>query len=86
MDGFLLTRMCGRDQDKEIEKDKEIYEIKTQHLCGEYPSWVLYLSFKEEDCGSFFCIILIWMWRGKFFWVRSVYVTLEIVVENMEVF
>jgi hypothetical protein len=41
-------------------------------LCGEYPSWVLYLSFGEEDCGSFLCMILDWMWLGEFFWGRNV--------------
>jgi hypothetical protein len=37
-------------------------KIKTQPLCGEYPSWVPYLSFEEEDCESLFCMILNWMW------------------------
>jgi hypothetical protein len=46
---------------------RKYIKIKIQPLCGEYPSWVFYLSFKEEDCGSFLCIILVWMWLGKFF-------------------
>jgi hypothetical protein len=59
-------------------------KIKTQPLCGEYPSWVPYLSFEEEDCESFFCMILHWMWLGRFFWGRSVYVTLKRKEINME--
>jgi hypothetical protein len=27
MDGFLLTRMCGRDHDKEILKDEKIRRL-----------------------------------------------------------
>ncbi len=34
-------------------------------LCGEYVFCVPYLSFEEEDCGSFFCMILNWMWLGE---------------------
>jgi hypothetical protein len=59
-------------------------KIKTQPLCGEYPYWVPYLSFEEEDCESFFCMILHWMWLGRFFWGRSVYVTLKRKEINME--
>jgi hypothetical protein len=54
-------------------------------LCGEYISWVLYLSFEEEDFESSHCMILDWMWLGKFSLARSVYVRLEIDVESMEV-
>jgi hypothetical protein len=54
-------------------------------LCGEYSSWVLYLSFEKEDCASFLCIILDWMWLGEFSWGRNVYVTLKIGVGNMEI-
>ncbi len=28
---------------------------------GEYLSWVIYLSFEEEDCESFLSMILDWM-------------------------
>jgi hypothetical protein len=31
-------------------------------------------------------MILNWMWLGEFYWGRSVYVTLDIEVESMEVF
>jgi hypothetical protein len=58
---------------------------RIQPLCGEYFSWVLYLSFEEEVCESFFCMILDWMWLGEFFLGINVYVTLEINVESMEV-
>ncbi len=54
-------------------------------LCGEYPSWVPCLSFEEEDCGSFFnMIIAIMDVVRKVFLGKSVYVTLEIEVESME--
>jgi hypothetical protein len=33
-------------------------KIRIQTLCGEYPSWVPYLYFDEEDCGAFLCMIL----------------------------
>jgi hypothetical protein len=42
-------------------KIRKTRKIKTQPLCGEYPSWVPYLSFEEEDYESFFCMILHWM-------------------------
>ncbi len=61
-------------------------KIRIQPLCGEYPFQVPYLFFKAEDCVSFLCMILDWMWLGEFSWGRSVYVTLEIEVESMEVF
>jgi hypothetical protein len=32
-------------------------KTKNQPSCGEYPSWVLYLSFEKEDYGSFLCMI-----------------------------
>jgi hypothetical protein len=60
-------------------------KIKVQPLCGEYPSWVLYLSFEKEDYGSFLCMILDWTWLGEFSWGRNVCVTLEIKMESMEV-
>ncbi len=81
MEGIRIRRFKRLKRSKRIKKSMK---IKTQPLCGEYASWVFYLSFKEEDCGSFFCMILVWMWLGKFFGGRSVYVTLEIEVENME--
>ncbi len=28
----------------------------TQPLCGEYPSWVPYLAFEEEDC-AYHCFV-----------------------------
>jgi hypothetical protein len=37
---------------------KKYKKIKTQPLCGDYLSWVPYLSFEEEDCASFLCMIL----------------------------
>jgi hypothetical protein len=61
-------------------------KIRIQPLCSEYISWVPYLSFEEEDCDPFLCMILDWMWLGEFSLGRSVYVTLEIDVESMEVF
>ncbi len=74
---------------KRIRKSRKIKKfrmINIQPLCGEYLSWVHYLFFKEEDCGSFICMILNWMWVREFFLGRSVYVTLKIEVENMKVF
>jgi hypothetical protein len=41
-------------------------------LCGECPSWVPYLSFEEEDCEPFLCMILDWMWLSEFFGGRNV--------------
>ncbi len=35
-------------------------------MCGEYISWVPYLSFKEKNSVTFICMILNWMWLGKF--------------------
>ncbi len=32
-------------------------KIRIQPLCGEYPYWVPYLFFEEEDCASFLCMI-----------------------------
>jgi len=52
-------------------------KIRTQPLCGEFFFCVPYLSFEKEDCGSFFFMILNWMWLGEFSWGRSVYVTLK---------
>jgi hypothetical protein len=52
MDGFPLIRVR---KNRRIRKFKR---IKTQPLCGEYLSWVPYLSFEEEDCESFLCMIL----------------------------
>jgi hypothetical protein len=49
---------------KRIRKSKRIMKfkkIRIQPLCGEYSFWVPYLFFEEEDCGSFFCMILNWM-------------------------
>ncbi len=48
--------------------------------------WVPYLSFEKQDYGSFFCMIIDWMWLGKLSWRRNVFVTLEIEVESMEVY
>ncbi len=56
--------------------------IRIQPLCGEYPSWVPYLSFKEEDYASFLCLILDWRWLNEFSWGRSVCVRGE--KKNME--
>jgi len=36
-----------------FKKIRKFRKIKIQPLCGEYYSWVLYLSFEEEDCASF---------------------------------
>jgi hypothetical protein len=47
---------------RRLQKSKK---IKTQPLCGEYPSWFPYLSFEEEDCGSFLYMIIDWL--GEFF-------------------
>jgi len=58
-------------------RSRRIRKIRTQPLCGEYPSWVPFLSFEEEDCESFLCMILNWMWFKKLSWRRSVYVTLK---------
>jgi hypothetical protein len=67
---------------RRIRKSKK---IRTQPLCGEYPSWISYLSFEEEDCGSFLCMILGWMWLKKvFFKGKNVYVTLNKNEESME--
>jgi hypothetical protein len=43
---------------------KKSRKIRHHPLCGEYPYWVPYLSFEEEDYGSFLCIMLDWMWLG----------------------
>ncbi len=55
-------------------------------MCGEYFSWVPSLSFEEEVCESFLCMILNWIWLGEFSLRINVYVTLEIDVESMKVF
>jgi len=59
-------------------------KIKIQPLRGEYFFWVFYLFF-EEDCGSFFCMIIDWMWLREFSWGKNVHVRLKIEVENMEI-
>jgi hypothetical protein len=51
---------------------KKFKRIGIQPLCGEYPSWVPHLSFKEKDFVTFLCMIQYWMWLGKFSWGRSV--------------
>lgn len=57
-------------------------------MCGGQLPLILYLSLEEDkrDCGSFVCIMIIidWMWLGKYYWGRNVYVTLER-EENMQV-
>jgi len=60
-------------------------KIRIQPLCGIYSFWVLYLFFDEEDCGSFLCMILDWMWLKEFSWGKNVYVRLKINVKNMEI-
>jgi len=82
VEGIRMRRFRKIKRSKRIMKSMK---IKIQPLCGEYVSWVLYLSFKEEYCGLFFCIVLVWRWLGQFFWGRSVYVPLKIEVENMEI-
>jgi hypothetical protein len=57
-------------------------KIRIQPLCGEYPSWVPYLSFEKEDCASFLCMILDWMWLKEFFQGKNVCVRRE--ERNME--
>jgi hypothetical protein len=52
---------------KRFKKIRKSKKIRTQPLCDEYPSWISYLSFEEEDYGSFLCMILGWMWLGEFF-------------------
>jgi hypothetical protein len=52
-----------RRRSRRIRKSKK---IRIQPLCGEYPPWVSYLSFEEEDCASFLCMILDWMWLREF--------------------
>jgi hypothetical protein len=47
---------------------KNFKRIRIQPLCGEYPYWVLYLSFKEKDFVTFLCMILYWMWLGELSW------------------
>jgi hypothetical protein len=43
-------------------------KINIQPLYGEYPSWVSYLSFDEEDCAYHsFYMILYWRWLREFF-------------------
>jgi hypothetical protein len=51
---------------RRFRKIMKFKKIRIQPLCGEYPSWVPYLSFEEEDCVSFFYMILNWTWLGKF--------------------
>jgi hypothetical protein len=64
IDEFPLTNMCERIRIKRFKnirrsrRIKKSRKIRIQPLCGEYPSWVSYLFFKEENCGSFFCMIL----------------------------
>ncbi len=53
-------------------------------MCGGQLFLIPYLSFEEEDCGSFLCMILNWMQLEKFSWGRNVYVTLKKEEENME--
>ncbi len=55
-------------------------------MCGEFFFWVPCLSFEKNDYGSLFCMILDWMWLEEFYWGKSVYVTLKIEVESVEVF
>jgi hypothetical protein len=60
-------------------------KIRIQHLCGEYPYWVPYLSFEEEDCAWFLYMILDYMWLQEYYWGRSVCMTLKIEVESIKV-
>jgi len=53
VEGIMIRRF------KKIRKSRK---IRIQPLCGEYPSWVFYLSFEEEDYESFLSMILDWMW------------------------
>jgi len=41
-----------------------------------------YLSFKDENCASFLCMIIDWMWLQQFYWGRIVCVWGE--EKNME--
>jgi hypothetical protein len=56
---------------KRFKRVMKILKIRIQPLRGEYIFWVLYLFFEEEDCGSFLCMILYWMWLRKFSWVKN---------------
>jgi hypothetical protein len=40
MDGFPLTRMCGRDRIKRFRRIRKSKKIRIQPSCGEYPSWI----------------------------------------------
>ncbi len=53
MEGIKIRRIKKVKKSRRIKKLKK---IRTQPLCGEYLSWVLYLSFEEEDCESFLCM------------------------------
>ncbi len=64
---FLKLRCVKGIRIKIFKRIKKSKNIRIQPLCGEYPSWVLYLFLKEEDCGSFLCMIIDWMWLRKFF-------------------
>jgi hypothetical protein len=58
MDEFPLTRVCGGIRIRRFRRIMKSRKIRTQPLCGEYISCVPYLSFGEEDCESFFCMII----------------------------
>ncbi len=60
-----------------IRRIRTFKKIRIQPLCGEYLSWVPYLSFEEEYCASFLCMILYWMWLRECSWGRSVCVCEE---------
>jgi hypothetical protein len=47
MDGFPLTRMCGRDWNRRSKR------IRTSPLCGEYPSWVPYIFLEGGEGGDY---------------------------------
>jgi hypothetical protein len=62
MDEFLSTRICGGIKIRRSRRIIKFKKIKIQPLCVEYFSWVPCLSFKEEDCASFLCMIPDLMW------------------------
>jgi hypothetical protein len=46
MERIRIRRFRRLRKSRRIKKSRK---KKTQPLCGEYPSWVPYLSFEEED-------------------------------------
>jgi hypothetical protein len=66
MDEFPLTKICVGIRIRRSRRIRKFRKIRIQPLCVESLSWVPYLSFEEEDCASFLCMILDLMWLQKF--------------------